>query len=189
MSLISPASLFTIPLALEGFQTQIVDVKERARREGREYEVKFALNGFVIVRDTEAEAIQVLQEIQGKADKDAVEAFREQVQNAGASTSNKTGMWANSKFEDLVQYNDGFKTKLIGTKEQIADRILLLKSLGVSILLTAFLHYDEEIERFGKEVIPLVRKLEAEGRGKDADREISLTGDVYRAKSLEETKK
>ncbi|KAL9624661.1 MAG: hypothetical protein Q9160_001015 [Pyrenula sp. 1 TL-2023] len=171
------------------FQTQIADVQERARREGREHEVQFALNGFIIVRNTEAEAIQVLQEIQGKADKDAVEAFREQVQNAGASTNNKTGMWADSKFEDLVQYNDGFKTKLIGTKEQIADRILLLKSLGVSILLTAFLHYDEEIERFGKEVIPLVRELEAAGRGKDSEHEISLTGDVYRAKHPEETKK
>ncbi|KIW30969.1 dimethyl sulfone monooxygenase SfnG [Cladophialophora immunda] len=173
---------------LEGFQTQIADVKERARREGREDQVKFAVNGFVIARETEEEAIRVLQEIQGKADKEAVEAFGDQVKNAGASTANKTGMWANSKFEDLVQYNDGFKTKLIGTPQQIADRILLLKSLGVSILLTAFLHYDEEIEQFGKEIIPLVRKLEAEGRGKDADYEIKLTGDVYKAREIEEVK-
>ncbi|KAG9781107.1 hypothetical protein KCU88_g3553, partial [Aureobasidium melanogenum] len=167
---------------LEGFQTQIADVRARAAREGRTDQVKFAVNGFVIARDTEAEAIRVLQEIQGKADKDAVEAFGEQVRNAGAATADKTGMWANSKFEDLVQYNDGFKTKLIGTPQQIADRILLLKSLGVSILLTAFLHYDEEVERFGKEVLPLVRKLEAEGRGKDVEYEIKLTGDVYRSK-------
>jgi alkanesulfonate monooxygenase len=151
--------------------------------------VKFALNGFVIVRDTEEEAVRVLQEIQGKADPEAVEAFRKEVQNAGASTANKQGMWANSKFEDLVQYNDGFKTKLIGTKEQVADRILLLKSLGVNTLLTAFLHYDEEIERFGKEVIPLVRKLESEGRGKDQEDEIKRTGDVYMARQADETKK
>lgn len=164
-------------------------MKERARREGREAKVKFALNGFVIVRDTEEEAIRVLQEIQGKADPEAVEAFRKEVQNAGASTVNKQGMWANSKFEDLVQYNDGFKTKLIGTKEQVADRILLLKSLGVNILLTAFLHYDEEIEHFGKEVIPLVRKLESEGRGKDQEDEIKRTGDVYRTRRPDETRK
>lgn len=166
---------------LEGFQEQIRDVKERARREGREDVVGFALNGFVIVRDTEEEAIQVLQEIQGKANKEAVDAFRDEVQNAGASTSNKTGMWTNSKFEDLVQYNDGFKTKLIGTQEQVVDRILLLKSLGVNILLTAFLHYDEEIERFGR-VIDAVREKEKEGRGKDKKYEIELTGDVYREK-------
>ncbi|OAL33244.1 hypothetical protein AYO20_07561 [Fonsecaea nubica] len=173
---------------LEGFQAQIADVKERARRESREDQVKFAVNGFVIARETEEEAIRVLQEIQGKADKEAVEAFGDQVKNAGASTADKTGMWANSKFEDLVQYNDGFKTKLIGTPQQIADRILLLKSLGVSILLTAFLHYDDEVEQFGKEVIPLVRKLEAEGRGKDAEYEIKLTGEVYKPRKPEEAK-
>lgn len=165
---------------LDGFQTQIADVKQRAEREGRIHQVKFAVNGFIIARETEEEAIRVLQEIQGKANKEAVEAFGEAVKSAGASTSNKTGMWANSKFEDLVQYNDGFKTKLIGTPEQIADRILLLKSLGISILLVAFLHYDDEIQQFGEQVLPLVRKLEAEGRGKIAEYEIGLTGDVYR---------
>ncbi|OQO14333.1 hypothetical protein B0A48_01209 [Cryoendolithus antarcticus] len=169
---------------LEGFRKQIADVRARAVVHGREGEVKFALNGFVICRDTEEEAVRVLQEIQGKADAEAVEGFRQQVQNAGASTGNKSGMWANSKFEDLVQYNDGFKTKLIGTKEQIADRIVLLKSLGVSIILTAFLHYEEEIEQFGREILPLVRELEKKGRGKDVDYEISLTGDVYRERPV-----
>ncbi|KAH5437265.1 hypothetical protein HBI23_027770 [Parastagonospora nodorum] len=165
---------------LDGFREQIADVKERARKVGREDQVRFAVNGFVIIRETEEEAIRVLQEIQGKADIEAVTALRDAVQEAGASTSNKKGMWANSNLEDLVQYNDGFKTKLIGTKEQIADRILLLKSLGVSLVLTAHLHYDEDIERFGKEVLPLVRELEATGRGKDAEDEIRRTGDIYR---------
>jgi len=91
-------------------------------------------------------------------------------------------MWADSKFEDLVQYNDGFKTKLIGTKEQIAERICLIKALGVDILLTAFLHYEEEIELFGKTVLPLVRELEKQGRGKNEVFEVERTGDVYRKK-------
>lgn len=165
---------------LEGFRSQIEDVKARAAKVGREKHVRFAVNGFVIVRDTEEEAVRVLQEIQGKADTEAVEAFKAAVQTAGASTSNKVGMWASSHFKDLVQYNDGFKTKLIGTKEQVAERIVLLKALGVNLVLTAFLHYEEEVEKFGKEVIPLVRKLEAEGRGKDAAYEIEQTGAVYR---------
>lgn len=164
---------------LDGFREQIADVKARARKFGREDKVRFGVNGFVIIRDTEEEAIRVLKEIQGKADVEAVEAFRGAVQQAGASTANKKGMWANSSLEDLVQYNDGFKTKLIGTKEQITDRILLLKSLGVDLVLTAHLHYEEDIERFGREVLPLVRKLEAEGRGKDAEDEIRRTGHVY----------
>lgn len=165
---------------LEGFRTQIADVKERAKKFGRENVVKFAVNAFVIVRDTEEEAIRVLQEIQGKADVEAVEAFKKEVQNAGASASNKQGMWATSTFKDLVQYNDGFKTKLIGTKEQVAERIVLLKSLGVNLVLTAFLNYEEEVEAFGKNVIPLVRELEKQGRGKNEALEIERTGDVYK---------
>ncbi|KAJ6565808.1 alkanesulfonate monooxygenase [Mycena vulgaris] len=136
---------------------------ERARVNGRGGQVRFAVNAFVICRETEAEAIRVLEEIQGKVDPDAVESFRQEVQNAGAATLDQTRMWANSKFEDLVQYNDGFKTKLIGKKEQIACRIVLLKSLGVVILLVAFLHYQEEIQQFGEQVIPLVKQLEKEG--------------------------
>ena len=167
---------------LEGFQTQIKDVKERAKAHGREGQVKFAVNGFIIARETEAEAIHLLEEIQGKADKEAVDAFHSEVQNAGASTANKKGMWAESKFEDLVQYNDGFKTKLIGTPEQIVDRILLIKSLGVSILLVAFLHYADDIQHFGEQILSRVRKLEAEGRGRDDEFEIRLTGDVYKAR-------
>jgi alkanesulfonate monooxygenase len=133
----------------------------------------------VIVRDTEAEAIRVLEEIQGRADVEAVNAFHDAVREAGASTANKKGMWADSHFNDLVQYNDGFKTKLIGTAHQVADRILLLKSIGVDLVLTAFLHYDEEVERFGRDVIPLVRRLEREGRGRDPQAEIRVSGEVY----------
>ncbi|RGP81318.1 methanesulfonate monooxygenase [Fusarium longipes] len=162
---------------IEGFRAQIEDVKARAAKNN--HEVRFAVNGFVIVRETEEQAVRVLEEIQGKADRDAVEAFGEAVKQAGASTGNKKGMWADSKFKDLIQYNDGFKTKLIGTKEQVAERIVLLKSLGIDLVLTAFLHYEEEITQFGNEVIPLVRQLEKEGRGKDAAFEIERTGAVY----------
>ena len=90
---------------LEGFQSQIADVRERAAK--NDHQIKFAINAFVICRETEEEAWATLAEIQGKADLDAVEGFRQQVQNAGASTKNNSGMWANSKAKDLVQYNDG----------------------------------------------------------------------------------
>ena len=58
-------------------------------------------------------------------------------------------MWANSNFEDLVQYNDGFKTGLIGTPEQIAERIVALKDVGVDLGCWRFLHFQEDVEYFG----------------------------------------
>ena len=144
----------------DGFTEQYDDVTRIATEHGRT--VRFGLNGFAIVRDTEAEAREQLREIVAKADVRSVEGFRKSVQQAGASTHDKKGMWADSSFEDLVQYNDGFRTQLIGDPEQVARRIIEYKKRGVNLLLLGFLHFIEEVEAFGTRVIPIVRELEAE---------------------------
>lgn len=143
-----------------GVVEQLADVNAAAQANART--VRFGLNGFVIARDTEAEAHETLREIIAKADRPAVEGFRNAVTQAGASTSDSKGMWADSSFEDLVQYNDGFRTRLIGTPEQVARRIVAYKRLGVDLLLLGFLHYHEEIDYFGRHVLPIVRDLEAD---------------------------
>lgn len=145
----------------DGVTEQIDDVRASATQVGRRAP-KFGLNGFLIARDTEAEARETLREIVAKADTRAVHGFRDAVQQAGPSTADGKGMWQDSSFEDLVQYNDGFRTGLIGTPEQIAERIVAYKRLGVDLFLLGFLHYLEEVEYFGKKVLPLVRELEAE---------------------------
>jgi len=144
----------------DGVSEQIADVTESARASGRS--VRFGLNGFLIARDTEAEAQETLREIVAKADVEAVHGFRDAVQQAGNSTGDGKGMWADSSFEDLVQYNDGFRSKLIGTPEQIARRAVEYKKRGVNLLLLGFLHYHEEVEYFGRHVLPIIRELEAE---------------------------
>ena len=63
-----------------------------------------------------------------------------------------------------MQYNDGFKTNLIGTPAQIAERIVALKNVGVDLILSGFLHFIEEVEYFGEKVLPLVRELELQQR-------------------------
>ncbi|GGF45878.1 putative alkanesulfonate monooxygenase [Marmoricola endophyticus] len=140
---------------------QIDRVADLAADAGRAGEVGFALNGFALVRDTEEEARRVLADIIDQADHEAVEGFGASVTQAGRSTADGSGMWQDSTFEDLVQYNDGFRTGLIGTPEQVAERIMTYKRLGVTTLLLGFLHFQEELEYFGERVIPLVRELEA----------------------------
>jgi FMNH2-dependent dimethyl sulfone monooxygenase len=143
--------------SLENVKAQVDEVKALAG--GRP--VRFGLNAFIIVRETEKEAKDTLREIIEKADVEAVNGFGEAVKQAGKSTQEKQGMWANSTFEDLVQYNDGFRTGLIGTPEQVAERIVAYKEQGANLILGGFLHYLEEVELFGKRVVPLVRQLEA----------------------------
>ncbi|MCB6185051.1 dimethyl sulfone monooxygenase SfnG [Leeia sp. TBRC 13508] len=150
---------FTNGNTVEGIKAQIDDIRAKAAAEGRT--VKIGVNAFVIARDTEEEAKAVLQEIIDKADPEAVNAFGSEVKNAGKASPEGEGNWAKSSFEDLVQYNDGFKTNLIGTPQQIAERIVALKAVGVDLVLTGYLHFIEEVEYFGKNVLPLVRELEA----------------------------
>jgi FMNH2-dependent dimethyl sulfone monooxygenase len=143
----------------EGIKAQVDDI--RAKAAANNHSVKVGVNAFVIARDTEEEARAVLAEIIDKADPEAVNAFGDAAKQAGKASPEGEGNWAKSSFEDLVQYNDGFKTNLIGTPQQIAERIVALKAVGVDLVLAGFLHFQEEVEYFGKRVLPLVRELEA----------------------------
>ncbi|MDB4973634.1 MAG: Alkanesulfonate monooxygenase, FMNH(2)-dependent protein [Myxococcaceae bacterium] len=145
--------------SIEGVRAQVDEISSAAAALGRK--VRFGLNAFVIARDSEREAKDVLHEIIAKADTEAVHGFGEAVKQAGKSSAEREGMWSDSNFEDLVQYNDGFKTGLIGTPEQIAERIVAYKAVGVDLVLGGFLHYHEDITHFGRRVLPLVRELEA----------------------------
>lgn len=149
---------FTNGNTLEGVRQQVQDIQQKAKE--NRHRVKIGVNGFVIARQSEQEAQQALQEILDHANPDAVKGFQHEVKNAGSASPEGEGNWARSTLEDLVQYNDGFKTNLIGTPQQIAERIIAMKHAGVNLMLLGFLHFQEEVEFFGREVIPLVRELE-----------------------------
>jgi dimethylsulfone monooxygenase len=150
-----------------GFKAIMDDSIAAAIESGRDpKELQFGANGFCIVRKTMKEATETLRDIIVNADVEAVKGFGEAVKAAGRSSKEGEGMWANSSFEDLVQYNDGFKTGLIGTAESVADRIMELKALGIKLILTGFLHYNWELADFGKKVIPIVRQKEEDLRKK-----------------------
>ncbi|SFV36713.1 FMNH2-dependent dimethyl sulfone monooxygenase [Hyphomicrobium facile] len=142
----------------EGFKEQINYVTKLATAKGRT--VKFVANAFVIARETEAEAQAELERIVRGADTEAVENFRIAVKEAGQASKEGKGMWVKSTSRDLIQYNDGFNTNLVGTPEQIALRIYELRKIGVDMVLCGFLHFHEETRFFGERVIPLVRELE-----------------------------
>jgi dimethylsulfone monooxygenase len=151
---------FTNGNSVDEIKKQVDDIRTKANANG--HSVKIGVNAFAIARETEKEARETVAEIIEKADPEAVNAFGHEVKNAGKASPEGQGNWAQSTFQDLVQYNDGFKTNLIGTPEQIAERIVALKNVGVDLILLGFLHFQEEVEFFGKRVIPLVRRLEVD---------------------------
>ncbi len=95
-----------------------------------------------MLRDTEEEALAQLDEIINGADQGALEQLSEAVKTAGQSAKNGEGMWSTATLKDLVQYNEGFRTGLIGTAESIARRIMKLKSLGCDLVLVSRSHLN-----------------------------------------------
>ena len=175
--------------SIAGAAEQVRDVRAQAARNGRD--IRFGLNGFAVVRDTRAEAEAVLEEIVAKADATKVEGFRASVQEAGNATKDRKGMWSDSEFRDLVQYNDGFRTGLVGTPDEVARRVLAYRLVGVDLLLLGFLHVKEDVEAFGELVIPRVRELEqrlVEGEdlalGAELDQAVAAAGGPVPVPSL-----
>ncbi|MCU1443163.1 MAG: class flavin-dependent oxidoreductase [Cryobacterium sp.] len=55
--------------------------------------------------------------------------------------------------------NRGLRPNLVGTPEQVAERILAYERVGVDVLLLQFSPVLKELQRFADQVIPLVNSL------------------------------
>jgi FMNH2-dependent dimethyl sulfone monooxygenase len=107
--------------SIEGFAEQIADVRAEAAQHGRT--VKFAVNAFVINRPTHAEAEEQLREIVEHADDEAVEGFRQAVMQAGRSSKEGKGMWAQSTLRGPRAVQRRLQDRPHWHAAQIAERI------------------------------------------------------------------
>jgi len=122
----------------------------RARREATGLApMTFGSAGYVIVRSTEAEAARELERITD-------------VKQTARGYANYQEWIANTQLEQRVSLEDysvsnrGLRAGLVGTPEQVAERILEFEDAGVDLLLLQFSPQYEEMERFAAEVMPLV---------------------------------
>jgi FMNH2-dependent dimethyl sulfone monooxygenase len=122
----------------------------RARREATGLPpMTFGSAGYVIVRSTEAEAARELERITD-------------VKQTARGYANYQEWIANTQLEQSVSLEDysvsnrGLRAGLVGTPEQVAERILEFEDAGVDLLLLQFSPQYEEMERFAAEVMPLV---------------------------------
>jgi len=59
--------------------------------------------------------------------------------------------------EDYSVSNRGLRTGLVGTPDQVAERIRALERIGIDLLLLQCSPQREEMDRIAQEVFPLVR--------------------------------
>jgi FMNH2-dependent dimethyl sulfone monooxygenase len=130
----------------------------RARRERRRLPpLKFGVAGYVVCAGSEAAAQREVARITD-------------VRQSAAGYANYQDWLANTQLEQQVSLEDysvsnrGLRAGLVGTAQQIADRVRAFEQAGVDLLLLQFSPQYEEMERFGAEVIPLVQDVTAATR-------------------------
>jgi FMNH2-dependent dimethyl sulfone monooxygenase len=132
----------------ETIAAKMADLRER--RERLELPpMKFGAAGYAIVRGTEADAQREVARIT-------------EVREGTAGYANYQDWLNNTQLEQRVSLEDysvsnrGLRSGLVGTPEQVAERILEFERAGLDLLLLQFSPQLEEMERFAEEVIPLV---------------------------------
>jgi FMNH2-dependent dimethyl sulfone monooxygenase len=129
---------------------KVAEMTRRRRGLGLE-PMRYGAAGYAVVRPTEAEAraeveriTDVRQSARGYAN------YRDWIQN--------TKLERRVSVKDYSVSNRGLRSGLVGTPDQVADRIRAFGQAGVDLLLLQFSPQLEEMERFAEEVIPLVRE-------------------------------
>ena len=109
----------------------------------------FGAAGYAVVRPSEAEAKREVQRITDVSQTAKGYAnYKDWIEN--------TQLEQRVSLEDYSVSNRGLRSGLVGTPEQVAERILAFEAAGLDLLLLQFSPQYEEMERFAEEVIPLV---------------------------------
>lgn len=127
---------------------KVADMRERRERLGLP-PMTFGAAGYAVVRDNEAAAKREVERITD-------------VQQSASGFANYQDWIENTQLERRVSLEDysvsnrGLRAGLVGTPEQVAERVLEFEAAGLDLLLLQFSPQHEEMEHFAEEVIPLV---------------------------------
>lgn len=127
---------------------KVADMRERRERLGLT-PMRCGAAGYVVVRATEREAEAEVERITDvRQNARGYENYKDWITN--------TQLERRVSLEDYSVSNRGLRAGLVGTPEQVAERIRAFEAAGLDLLLLQFSPQLEEMERFAEEVIPLV---------------------------------
>jgi len=125
---------------------KIADLRGRRARHADLAPMKFGVAGYAIVRETEREAQEEVRRITD-------------VKQSAAGYANYRQWLAGTQLEQQVSLEDysvsnrGLRSGLVGTAEQVAERVAAFEAAGVDLVLLQFSPQLEEMERFAAGVI------------------------------------
>jgi dimethylsulfone monooxygenase len=130
----------------ERVREKISDLRARRARHSGLAPMKFGVAGYAIVRETEREAQEEVRRITD-------------VQQSAAGYANYQQWLAGTQLEQRVSMEDysvsnrGLRSGLVGTAEQVAQRVAAFEAAGVELVLLQFSPQLEEMETFAAAVI------------------------------------
>jgi dimethylsulfone monooxygenase len=127
----------------------------RARREAAGLPpMRYGVAAYAIVRDSEAEARREVARITNVAPgTPGYHNYQDWIAN--------TNLEQQVSLEDYSVSNRGLRAGLVGTPEQVADRVRELEAAGIDLVLLQCSPQLEEMERFAEQVMPLVGGVSA----------------------------
>ncbi len=129
----------------------VVDVIDDLRSRPRDgAPLRFGLSAFVITRDTEEEALAELRHLQSLVD-------AERRPEISGGTDPKTQMYRVLADTSRVGSNGGTLAGLVGSHEQVAERIAVFHDAGIELFMLQFQPLEAELHRFAEHIIPRFR--------------------------------
>ncbi|NGZ77908.1 LLM class flavin-dependent oxidoreductase [Saccharibacillus alkalitolerans] len=165
-------------------EEQIAEIESlrRAYEEetGRPRELRYGMRAQVLVRDTEEEAWAAAREIISQVSPEAIERAEKEFAATDATNQRRQNeLREQSKAEQFVVgpnlwtglsvVRSGGAILIVGTADQVSQRLIEYAELGVSTFILSGYPHLEEAEIFGREALPLFREKWAHMQ-KDAGR-------------------
>lgn len=154
-------------------QEQIKEIEsiraEYRAEKGIDRPLRYGLRAQVLVRDTEEEAWAAAWELISKVSPEAIEQAQRQFAQTDATNQRRQNELREQSRNDrfvvgpnlwtgLSLVRSGGAILIVGTAEQVTDRLLEYAELGVSTFILSGYPHLEEAEIFGREALPLFRK-------------------------------
>jgi FMNH2-dependent dimethyl sulfone monooxygenase len=132
----------------------VAGARQQANRFGRT--LKVALNAYVIVTETSAQAAERRRAVLARRNPATIAFFRSAMDESGAAA------WASLDDEQMVDSNAGLVAGLVGSFEEVRERVARLSALGVDKLVCQFDDPMRDAGPFMKRVIRPHREAKAE---------------------------
>lgn len=133
----------------EQHKQKIADMEERVARLQPGADFQYGAAAYAIVRDTEEEARAELKRITiAQPGSRNYHSYQDFITNSRLDSK--------VTLEDYSVSNRGLRAGLVGTPEQVAQRLGMMEDAGLDLVLLQMSPQLEEIQRFGEDVIPLL---------------------------------